>query len=132
MRGQKQNIDDVTRSILRKDMTQAPSPAFTERVMEKVLESKKISHKLSGYLKRSWVFLGISVALLPLFYRSVTTVYSEYFAILHEWMASGQQTVQYVIAVLLCLAILYLFDIIAGQTFREKRHMQGANGEQLV
>ena len=132
MSEQKQNIEDITRSILRKDMTRMPSPDFTDRVMANVLESQKLSYKLSGYLKRSWVFLGIAVALLPLFYRSVIAVYGKYFAILHDLLAAGQQAVQYMVAFLLCLMILYLLDVVAGQTFREKRHAGGVNREQAA
>lgn len=131
MEEQEHKRDEITASILKKG-ARVPSPDFTDRVMSRVLVDSEQAWSGRKYLRRSWMFLGVAMALLPLLYLMASHLYTEYFAVLHDLLARAQETMQYMFAMGLCLMIFLLLDTLAAQTFAQRGASSKKPDRQLV
>lgn len=132
MEEHRKTLDEITGSIIKKGQQHVPSPDFSERVMSRVLADGEQARSRSKYLRRSWLFLGVAMALLPLVYLMANYLYTEYFAVLHDLLARAQETMQYMFAMGLGLMIFLLLDTLAAQTFTRRGASSKKPNRQLV
>jgi hypothetical protein len=121
MDNNKNDIDQVTRKLMKESLVKMPSSDFSDRIMQQILAGSADVKKSVNYLKKAWVLLGISVIILPLVFLFTSEIFRRYFTIIHDFLAEYFVIIQYTAAVAFICLVMFLLDMLLRQTFESRK-----------
>ena len=113
----KEDIDQITRNLMKKGLVKIPSPDFSDRIMKQILAGSPEVKKSVNNLKKAWFFLGIAIIMLPFAFIFTSEIVRRYFTQIHEFLAEYFVIIQYTAGVAFICLVFFLLDLLIRQTF---------------
>ena len=109
MSNQINNYDKETSMLVKRGIQHITSTDFTDRIMNKIASSKSLKVKTSVSLRISWVFIGITLLLLPFVIFFITENFNVVFPYFKEF---NDPNLKFVLPfIILIIVSIVLFQI---------------------